>query len=110
MKRFFLFLIMAGINYTWLSPLAAQPEFYVFNADHQQGFVIISGVTGCAATEADVKDGSYTLPVNGADSGLLFFLHLYGAAGTEFDVKGTIHDGVLQPGTYINRGKKVIIK
>ena len=81
---------------------------YTFDADMDIEFACRAKVTAGVVHETitinaipcETKDGA-VVPVNGDDSTSLFYLHLYGAEGTEFDVKGTIKDGVLQPGTYL---------
>ena len=52
------------------------------------------------AIPCEMKDGAL-VPVTTANPESLFFMQLYGAEGMEFDVKGIIFDGVLQPGTYL---------
>ena len=85
-----------------------QEAVYTFEAGKDIDFACRAKVTAGVvhetmtvnAIQVEMKDGA-VVPVSTTTPEPLFFLHLYSAEGTEFDVKGTIHDGVLQPGTYL---------
>ena len=86
-----------------------QEAVYTFDAGKDIDFACRAKVTAGVVHEtmavnavlAEMKDGAVVPVSSTAMPVSLFDMHLYGAEETEFDVKGTIKDGLLKPGTYL---------